>query len=100
MGKGAVPERCIIDKQAEVGLGAQIGWRDDLSHDRDEPENLNTAGIIIVGEWFRVTAGTRIGRNCRMMSWTREGTFSSNTVPGGSTVDKPIAPSDNLTCPA
>jgi len=68
---GAVVDRCVLDKEIEIGANAQVGVGDDMTPNQLEPANLNT-GITIAGKRARVPAGAIIGRNCRI---------DPNTVP-------------------
>jgi len=62
---GAVVDRCVLDKDIEIGTEAQVGVGDDVTPNQLEPANINT-GITIVGKRARVPAGAIIGRNCRI----------------------------------
>jgi glucose-1-phosphate adenylyltransferase len=62
---GALIDRCVLDKQIEIGADAQVGVGDDNTPNQLEPANLNT-GITIVGKRARIPAGATIGRNCRI----------------------------------
>jgi glucose-1-phosphate adenylyltransferase len=63
--RGAQLDHAIVDKEASIGSGAQIGVGEDLRPNRDEPERLY-AGITLVGKRARVPRGVEIGRNCRI----------------------------------
>ncbi len=84
---GALVDRCILDKQIEVGAGAQLGVGDADTPNELEPNNINT-GITIVGKRARIPAGVIIGRNCRIDSDITQENFQSNEVPGGGSVCK------------
>jgi glucose-1-phosphate adenylyltransferase len=62
---GALIDRCVLDKEIEIGADAQVGVGDDNTPNQLEPANLNT-GITIVGKRARIPAGATIGRNCRI----------------------------------
>ena len=62
---GAVVDRCVLDKEIEIGAGAQVGVGDDMTPNQLEPSNINT-GITIGGKRARVPAGAPLGRNCRI----------------------------------
>lgn len=82
---GAVIDRCVLDKEIEVGAHAQIGVGDDNTPNQLEPANINT-GITIVGKRARVPAGAVIGRNCRIDPGTTEGDYDQIEVPSGGTI--------------
>src|SRR5262249_4051013 len=48
IGAGALVDRCVLDKEIEVGAEARVGGGDDNTPNAREPGNLNT-GITIVG---------------------------------------------------
>ncbi|MCX7668577.1 MAG: sugar phosphate nucleotidyltransferase, partial [Anaerolineae bacterium] len=87
---GAVVDRCVLDKEIEVGADAQIGVGDDNTPNRLEPANINT-GITIVGKRARIPAGAMIGRNCRIDPNTTPEDYEQLRVPSGATVS-PRAP--------
>jgi glucose-1-phosphate adenylyltransferase len=62
---GVLIDRCVLDKEIEIGAGAQVGVGDDNTPNQLEPANLNT-GITIVGKRACIPAGATIGRNCRI----------------------------------
>lgn len=83
--EGAVVEHCIIDKEVVVGARARVGFGDDLTPNREEPQNLHR-GITIVGKRARIPAGITIGRNCRIGPRAREESFVSAVLPSGEVV--------------
>jgi len=62
---GVLIDRCVLDKEIEIGADAQVGVGDDNTPNQLEPANLNT-GITIVGKRACIPAGATIGRNCRI----------------------------------
>ena len=82
---GAVVDRCVLDKEIEIGVGAQIGAGDDLTPNLLEPANINT-GITIIGKRARVPAGAVIGRNCRIDANTTVEDYDQLQVPCGATI--------------
>ncbi len=82
---GAVIDRCVLDKEIEIGADAQVGVGDDLTPNQLEPSNLNT-GVTIIGKRARVPAGAIIGRNCRIDSDVTVDTFRQLEIPSGATV--------------
>lgn len=84
--EGAVVDRCVIDKEIDIGAGAQVGVGDDNPPNQLEPANLNT-GLTLVGKRARIPEGMIIGRNCRIDPNAAPGDFDG-TVPSGGTVLK------------
>ena len=82
---GALVNRCILDKEIQVGPKAQVGVGDDDTPNQLEPANLNT-GITIVGKRARIPAGATIGRNCRIDSNLTPDDFEKLEIPSGGTV--------------
>jgi glucose-1-phosphate adenylyltransferase len=72
----------IVDKEAQIGAGAAIGWGDDYAPNREEPDNL-AVGISLVGRRARVPAGVKVGRNCRIDPRVTEDDFQTDEVPSG-----------------
>jgi len=84
---GAAIERCILDKEIEVGANAQLGAGEDNTPNKLEPANINS-GITIVGKRAHIPAGVVIGRNCRIDPTTTEVDYVTLEVPSGGTVSK------------
>ena len=84
---GAVVDKCILDKEIEVGAGAQLGAGDDNTPNVLEPANINT-GITIVGKRAYIPAGAVIGRNCRIDPSTLPEDYETLEVPSGGTISK------------
>jgi glucose-1-phosphate adenylyltransferase len=82
---GAVIDRCVLDKEIEVGTGALIGEGDVMTPNQLEPNNINT-GITIVGKRAHVPAGAVVGRNCRIDANTTPEDYAQLQVPSGATV--------------
>jgi glucose-1-phosphate adenylyltransferase len=87
IGPGAVVDRCVLDKEIEIGPGAQLGVGDDNSPNELEPANINTS-ITIAGKRACVPAGVVIGRNCRIDPNITEDDYDQFEVPSGGTVSK------------
>jgi glucose-1-phosphate adenylyltransferase len=84
---GAVIDRCVLDKEIEVGADAQIGVGDDNTPNQMEPDKLYT-GITIVGKRAHVPAGTIIGRNCRIDADLPADAFPAGEISSGMTVSR------------
>jgi glucose-1-phosphate adenylyltransferase len=79
---GAMVDRCIMDKQVEVGTGAQVGYGMDYTPSR--ATDLSS-GITLVGKNAAIPPNIRIGRNCIIASDARPHDFADD-VPSGATV--------------
>ncbi|MBI4498204.1 MAG: glucose-1-phosphate adenylyltransferase [Chloroflexi bacterium] len=84
--RDAVINRAILDKEVRVGSGAQIGYGDDLTPNRQEPHILNT-GITLVGKRTHLPPGLRVGRNCKIGPGLLAGDFPSPFVASGESVN-------------
>jgi len=84
---GAVVDKCILDKEIEVGAGAQLGAGGDNTPNVLEPANINT-GITIVGKRAYIPAGAVIGHNCRIDPSTLSEDYETLEVPSGGTISK------------
>jgi glucose-1-phosphate adenylyltransferase len=82
---GAQIDRCVLDKEIEIGAEARVGVGDDNTPNQLEPANINT-GITIVGKRANIPAGARIGRNCRIDPNTTGDDYDQLEVPSGGTI--------------
>jgi glucose-1-phosphate adenylyltransferase len=89
IGRGAIIDRCIIDKQVWVSPECHIGYGDDMTANKEEPDNLNT-GITIVGKGARLPNDIKIGRNCKIGCWVEGGDFPSKVIASGESVASKI----------
>ena len=85
VGREAVVDRSIVDKQVWIGSGCHIGYGDDLTPNKEEPENLN-AGITLVGKGARIPGDVKIGRNCKIGCWVASSDFPSKVIPSGESI--------------
>jgi glucose-1-phosphate adenylyltransferase len=85
VGRGAVVDRSIVDKQVWIGSGCHIGYGDDFTPNKEEPENLN-AGISLVGKGTRIPGDVKIGRNCKIGCWVQDADFPSKIIPSGESI--------------
>jgi glucose-1-phosphate adenylyltransferase len=82
---GAAVDRCVLDKEIEIGVGVQVGVGDDNTPNQLEPANINT-GITIVGKRASIPAAAVIGRNCRIDPNTTKDDYDQLEVPSGGTI--------------
>jgi glucose-1-phosphate adenylyltransferase len=89
-----VVDRCVLDKEIEVGAGAQVGVGNAATPNQLEPANINT-GITIVGKRAHIPAGAIIGRNCRIDPGTSQDDYDQALsgvapieVPSGETISR------------
>jgi len=87
VGPRAVLDRCIIDKEVEIGPGARLGHGEERAPNRACPEHLSS-GLVIVGKRARIPGGITIGTNARIGASVSEKDFSA-PVPSGGVVDGP-----------
>jgi len=85
--RGAVVHRCVVDKEVKIGTGSTLGFGEDNTPNRDEPEHLNT-GITIVGKGARIPPGIKVGRNVKIICWAEPEDFPSDFIPSGESVEK------------
>jgi len=84
---GAVVDRCVLDKEIEIGAGAQVGVGDDNTPNELEPANINT-GITIVGKRAHIPENASIGRNCRIDPGTSKDDYDQLDLQSGGTVSR------------
>jgi glucose-1-phosphate adenylyltransferase len=84
---GAVVDRCVLDKEIEIGAEAQVGVGNDNTPNQLEPANINT-GITIVGKRASIPSGASIGRNCRIDPGTSKDDYDQLEVPSGDTISR------------
>jgi glucose-1-phosphate adenylyltransferase len=85
IGRNAVVDRAIIDKETIVGANGWVGFGEDLAPNETEPQRL-TSGITLVGKRAVLPDGVRIGRNCRISGGAQPSDFPSLDVPSGSSI--------------
>ena len=85
--KDAVVHRSIIDKQCWVGQGCHVGYGDDYTPNKDEPDYLN-CGITVVGKGAKLPTGLKIGRNCRIECWVERRECRFCRRPNGSSIER------------
>jgi glucose-1-phosphate adenylyltransferase len=86
---GAQVNRCILDKEVEVGVNAQLGAGSDNTPNKLEPGNIHT-GITIAGKRACIPEGAVIGRNCRIDPNTSADDYDTLEIPSGETILKKL----------
>jgi glucose-1-phosphate adenylyltransferase len=87
IGRDAVVDRAILDKEVRVGAGAILGHGDASIANQACPEHLSS-GLALVGKGARLPNGIRVGRNTRIGAFVTESSFTAD-VPAGGVVDGP-----------
>jgi glucose-1-phosphate adenylyltransferase len=82
-----VIDRCVLDKEIEIGAETQVGVGTDNTPNQLEPDNLDT-GITLIGKRACVPAGAVIGRNCCIDMNTTLNDFARLQVPTGETISR------------
>jgi len=80
---GAMVDLGILDKQVEVGAGAQVGFGADYTPSR--AADLSS-GLTLVGKNAVIPPGVKIGRNCIIATDVRPQDFGGDYVPSGAVV--------------
>jgi len=87
---GASVDRCIVDKSVLIGAGAQVGFGDDNTPNRDRSERLNT-GISLVGRNSVIPEKMVIGRNVAVHPYSTVESFGrKKKVTSGSSIGKEV----------
>jgi glucose-1-phosphate adenylyltransferase len=87
VGRGAVLDRVIVDKEVAIGDGAIVGEGEATEPNHACPEHLSS-GLTVVGKGAQLPEGIRIGRNARIGAFVVEPDFTAD-VPAGGVVDGP-----------
>ncbi len=86
--KKAYLDRVILDKYVVVGEETYMGYGDDNTPNKLEPDKLNT-GITIAGKGAKIPKGLKIGKNVRIDPDVTEGDFPSDAfIKSGETILK------------
>ncbi len=88
IGRNSVIDRSVIDKEVVVGPDSYIGFGDDDTPNKLEPQRLNT-GITLIGKRANLPAGIKVGRNCKIGTDLKPEDFPSLELASGDTVDTP-----------
>ncbi len=85
IGRGAIIEKSIIDKQVWISRGCHLGAGTDFTANKDEPEHLDS-GITMVGKGARIPADIIIGKNCKIEPWAEAADFTAKIIASGETI--------------
>lgn len=86
IGSGSLIDRCVLDKEIEVGDGARVGVGDDLTPNETTP-GLLRSGLTIAGKRSVIPDGFQIGRNCRIGPGVVAVDYRGPDVPSGTSVN-------------
>ena len=88
IGPGAIIDRSVVDKEVQVGPGAQLGVGDDNTPNAEMPDKL-FAGITVVGKAAHLPANIRVGRNVLIHADVDEDVVNGyKHIPSGSTITR------------
>jgi glucose-1-phosphate adenylyltransferase len=87
LGRHAVVDHAIIDKEVAIGDGAVVGGGVGGAPNQACPEHLSS-GLTVVGKGAQIAEGIKIGGNARIGAFVVESDFTGN-VPEGGVVDGP-----------
>jgi glucose-1-phosphate adenylyltransferase len=85
VGPGVRVDRAIVDKEANLGEGAQVGHGVDNTPNGLLPEVLNT-GLTLVGKRAFVPPNSVLGRNVTVAAGATAEDFPARDVPSGADV--------------
>jgi glucose-1-phosphate adenylyltransferase len=86
IGAGTIIDRSILDKEVVVGRNCRIGYGDDTTPNKQEPDRLNT-GITLLGKRSQLPDGLTVGRNCKIGTDLRPEDFHTGELASGETVE-------------
>lgn len=85
---GAVVERCILDKEVQIGKNCHVGYGDDLRPNEERPDIVDY-GISIIGKRVKLAPSLRVGRNCVIGPGVVITAAENNYLPSGTTLRAP-----------
>ena len=91
IGKNSVIDRTVIDKEAIIEPDSIVGYGDDETPNKLEPQRLNT-GITLIGKRAHLPAGIKVGRNVKIGTDTQPEDFGTTDLASGETVLAPVRP--------
>lgn len=81
----ATVERCVLDKDVEIGRGAQVGLGNASTVNARFPDHV-FSGITLIGKGASIPGGSKIGTNCIVQPAVKESGFPE-VLADGQTVD-------------
>lgn len=85
IGQGSLVDYSILDKEVSVEAGCHIGFGDDFTPNRKQPELLRR-GISIIGKRAKIPLGMQIGHNCVIGCGVCEDDFRASKIRSGRTI--------------
>jgi glucose-1-phosphate adenylyltransferase len=85
---GAIVERCILDKEVQIGKNCDVGYGDDFRPNEERPDIVN-CGISIIGKRVQIAPSMRLGRNCVIGPGVVIAAAKDNLLPSGTTLRAP-----------
>jgi glucose-1-phosphate adenylyltransferase len=85
---GAVVERCILDKEVQIGKNCYVGYGDDFRPNEERPDIAN-CGISIIGKRVQLAPSLRLGRNCVIGPGVVVTAAEGDYLPSGTTLRAP-----------
>jgi glucose-1-phosphate adenylyltransferase len=85
VGAGSVLDKVIVDKQARIGTGCEIGIGNEKIPNRAFPEHLSE-GLTVIGKKAEVPDGSVIGKNCIIFPEVVAKDFAKRQVTDGETI--------------
>jgi glucose-1-phosphate adenylyltransferase len=86
IGAGSVVDQVIMDKEVVVGKQCQIGFGDDMTPNKLEPQLLDR-GITLIGKRTHLPDNLKVGRNCKVGTDLRPEDFVTDTLDSGETIE-------------
>jgi glucose-1-phosphate adenylyltransferase len=86
IGTNAVVDRAILDKKVVIGANSYIGYGDDNTPNKQEPNKLFD-GITIIGKSAVIPPGVRVGRNCKIGHDLKAEEFTVRELASGETLE-------------
>jgi glucose-1-phosphate adenylyltransferase len=86
IGAGSVVDRSILDKESVIGKHSRIGYGEDTTPNKQDPDRLNT-GITLIGKRSILPDNLTVGRNCKLGGDLRPQDFTTDTLASGETIE-------------
>ncbi|HJT56896.1 MAG TPA: glucose-1-phosphate adenylyltransferase [Ktedonobacteraceae bacterium] len=86
VGAGSVVDHTITDKEVVIGKQCQIGYGDDMTPNKLEP-NLLDSGITLIGKRAHLPDNLTVGHNCKIGTDLRPEDFATDMLASGETIE-------------